>query len=941
MNLRCLLLRCGWLLLFVVVTLSAQTGGGPGAAEFAQGRAAEEAKRYAESRTWYEKSADAGHVPAMVRLGEIYSRGIAVVRDEKKALQWFDRAVAKGSESADLQAKVIRETARFRDMAIQQNRAKAMLDGSGRPAAPKRPRAPVAPDSLLKHRPWTTAEIFAAVAADADPEALAVALNTDGTSEFYDGDYRRLLASPAGAAIEEWGNLNGALVENKRAGAGAWALKMVADAVAATRARVRPVPPPADSPALRSRAAAGEVEALYLLNLMPAERLTQGPLPPALQRNQEQLRQLVRQADYAPGLWLLGEEIEYRPGDKDRDMAAAVEFYRRAAAAGSVQGLGRLAKAFHAPGEAGVAPNFLEVEQWLLEAAARAQPGDFTVMPPDAALYLLYGGTNPVGFSGSEMGTRPHELRWFREMIRRGGEMAELARLSLEAQAKRNNAPVDRLMAQLPPEVAPFAPAEVARLEQAAAGGDVAALLTLADALATGRGMRQHDARAVAYYRKAAEKGSIEAMKRLADHYASGYGVKKSPAEQFAWIRRAAEAGDVKAWRTVGGFLRAGVGGQPADGPAALAAYERAVAGGEVAALDDIATMHRYGNGVPKDLDRAIAAYERARAAGMKDREKTIASLYEQKKDAANALVWHRKAWEAGDRASGLKVAEELAKTDRPAATVIYRQLAEAGEDRAQFSYAAQLEEEGDFDGAMVWFRKVAANPNALMRDYSARRVKEHEAEAAAAPGTDLHFRRLARAGDVGAAMTYAERVFRKDKDEAMDWVRFAAGKKHPAAMRVVALDVAQRDLTEGVKLLEEAAVAGDPEAKFRLGGVYFQGKGAARDPARGLALMQEAAELNFVPAQFEVGRALVNGVPGQLAADVPRGLELIRRAADANLPAACALMGEAYERGLPGFPADPKVALAWYQRARKLGVAQVAPAIQRLERAAAHEAKK
>lgn len=940
MNPRSTTLRSLWLLLLFAVSLSAQSTGGLGEKEFTQGRTAEAAKRYTESRSWYEKAAAAGHVPAMVRLGEIYGQGIAVIRDEKKALHWLDQAVAKGSESANMQAKIIRETARFRDQALQMNRAKSAIDGTTRPVAPKRKRPPVAPDSLLKHRPWTTADIFAAVQADADPEALAVALRTDGVTEFFDGDYRRLLASPAGAAIEEWGNLNGALIENKLAGPGAWARKMAADAIAATRARLRPVPPPADSPALRSRAAAGEVEALYRLNVLPAGRLTQGPLPAALQRNIDQLRELVRRADYAPGLWLLGEQIEYS-NDKDRDMAAAVEFYRRAAATGEVRALDRLAKSFHAPGEAGVAPNFLEVEQWLLEAAARAQPGDFTVMPPETALYLLYGGTNPIGFTGSEMGTRPHELRWFREMIRRGGEMAELARLSLEAQAKRNNAAVDELMAKLPPEVAPFGPAEITQLEKSAAAGHVPSLLKLADAFATGRGLRQHDARAVELFRQAAAKGSVEAMNRLAAHYASGYGVKKSPAEEFAWIRRAAEAGDAKAWLKVGDALRFGSKGQTADGPGAIAAFERAAAGGEASALSFIATMHEYGQGVPKDPDQAIAALERAIAAGGKNHEKNIASLYEQKKDAANALLWRRKAWEAGDRSSGLKVAMLLSETDRPASTELYRQLAEAGEDTAQYTYAARLEEDGDLAGAMVWFRKVAANPQSLMRLYSARRVREHDEETAAAPGTDLHFRKLARAGDLAAAMTYAERVFRKDKDEAMGWVRFAADKKHPAAMRVVAVELASRDLAGAVKLLQEAAEAGDPEAKFRLGGVYFQGKGAPRDPARGLALMTEAAELNFAPAQFEVGRALVNGMPGQLAVDVPRGLQMIRRAAEANLPTACALMGEAYERGLPGFPADAKAALVWYQKARKLGLTQVAPAIQRLEQAAAYEAKK
>ena len=89
---------------------------------------------------------------------------------------------------------------------------------------------------------------------------------------------------------------------------------------------------------------------------------------------------------------------------------------------------------------------------------------------------------------------------------------------------------------------------------------------------------------------------------------------------------------------------------------------------------------------------------------------------------------------------------------------------------------------------------------------------------------------------------------------------------------------------------------AGDPEAKFRLGGMLLQGRDLPQDQARGIALMNTAADQGAVLAQYEVGRALMGGGPG--------------------------------------VPADPHTALRWYRQARQLGLCQVAPAVQRLEQA-------
>ena len=51
---------------------------------------------------WYQKSADAGHVEAMLWLGKVYMNGIDVEQDEIQAIQWYQKAAEIGSHEAML-----------------------------------------------------------------------------------------------------------------------------------------------------------------------------------------------------------------------------------------------------------------------------------------------------------------------------------------------------------------------------------------------------------------------------------------------------------------------------------------------------------------------------------------------------------------------------------------------------------------------------------------------------------------------------------------------------------------------------------------------------------------------------------------------------------------------------------------------------------------------
>jgi TPR repeat protein len=58
------------------------------------------AKNPEESRKWYAKALDVGHIPAAKVLGDIYANGVGTVRDPKKAVSYYKKAAKFGLPSA-------------------------------------------------------------------------------------------------------------------------------------------------------------------------------------------------------------------------------------------------------------------------------------------------------------------------------------------------------------------------------------------------------------------------------------------------------------------------------------------------------------------------------------------------------------------------------------------------------------------------------------------------------------------------------------------------------------------------------------------------------------------------------------------------------------------------------------------------------------------------
>lgn len=766
--------------------------------------------------------------------------------------------------------------------------------------------------SLVKGSRWTEEDILKALDQKASPAAIAMALQQD-KADLYDKTLIRL--GKRGLTMSD--SLMMEVMRHVRPGAGPWAMDIVKAEVAKRRQQVKPLPKPIDTPELRAKARAGDPAAMLELyySFIAAEKTD--PAFPTLLAD-------AAKAGYAPAAHALGAERASIGGKKDLiDDAAAVAYFRKSAEAGDAEGAYQLAMAFQYG--KGVAANFAAAEHWFLQAAARGWDGYYIKTMSEGALYKLYSYSVTSADSDAS-------ARWALEMLRRGGELAANARETLDSEPAYDR--IRQAMTTVSPEVAPFAPTELARLDAAARSGDMPAALRLAAAYAGGRGVLPNDALAVEYYRRAADKGSAEAWVALASHYQRGTGITRSHSQRIAALTKAAELGYKGGWRIVGEAYSAGdrelkIAG---DEVAARAAYEKAVAAGDSIAAYFLSNIHRYGRGVPKDETKANTLLTQSAEGGYVFAMTTLAGQRLKEKDFAAAATWYRKAVEAGDATARGGLASALVKSGgRTEAIRLWRELTaeKPMEGSLWYFLGSALEEENDEAGALAAYEKAAA----IKSEYNFYREPALGRITSLKAANDLEgvpvLTKRAEAGEVAAMAKLAQKLASTDRAAALGWVRKAAEKGEPRAMVSLAVQTYPTDKPGAIEWLKKAVAIGDPEAKLRLAGMMFQGTDMPKDITGALALMKEAADASFPPAQFEYGRAILSGAAGAVV-NPAQGAALVQKAADANFPAAIAVMGELHERGV-GVAKDDSKALQFYERAQKLGVQQVAPAVQRL----------
>lgn len=202
------------------------------------------------------------------------------------------------------------------------------------------------------------------------------------------------------------------------------------------------------------------------------------------------------------------------------------------------------------------------------------------------------------------------------------------------------------------------------------------------------------------------------------------------------------------------------------------------------------------------------------------------------------------------------------------------------------------------------WPGKAASNP-----DEERRRKQYSEA-----------YRTLTREGAGAGA-----------RGEAVRMLLELAEQGHPAAMYAVgfsklgeagALAEIEKDTPGGIALLEKAAAARFAPALYFQAMRRIRGDGGPGDAKEGLRLMQEAARRGSPQAQFYVGLRFEKGMDG-LAADLGKAELLYRQCSYAKIAECQYNLG----RVLLGHPdrhwQDPVTGVAWLERAGEGGITQ------------------
>lgn len=611
--------------------------------ELARGNAESKAGNKEKALEWYLKAVELGNVVAMVSVGSIYAEGDGVDKDPRKAIEWFEKAAAKGDAFAQFLAQTTKDTLPLLELAESQKKMRELRDKIDGVSNEKTP-APVGPKTgikdLRKNSPWSPDEVLAALTEGADHTVLAEAIKQDKTAPTFTSlELKRLLNTPAGRRVESFTPLSKTLHDHARQGAGDWTFAMGKAAAEARRKQTGRAPSIIDTPELRAKAAAGDAAALFELIMLPEASLKLGPTPMI---SAEDLQRKIIEANHVPAFYFAADAFRYNVDPTKKDPVRYAEYLRKSAESGDPRGMRELGMLFMASGETAVATNYAEAEYWLIEAAARAPEGTMEDVNYNPGRDVAFLYSFAISHGGPVMWplSRPDKatLRWARELIRRGGPLADVANVNLDALEREQR--VKNLRAQLaalPPEVPLWSAAEVAQLDQAARGGDTAAAFRLGEAYASGRGVRQHDARAVEYYRLAAAQGLTPAMRALAWHYENGFGVNKDAAESRAWRERADALGNR--------------------------------AGQETAGAEVLRQQAEAGDA------KAMLGYARKLAEGQKP----------------EAFEWLKKAADNGQPDAMLLMAGQLMATDKAAAIQWMKRAADAGGLEAKFRLGSAM----------------------------------------------------------------------------------------------------------------------------------------------------------------------------------------------------------------------------------------------------------
>lgn len=324
-----------------------------------------------------------------------------------------------------------------------------------------------------------------------------------------------------------------------------------------------------------------------------------------------------------------------------------------------------------------------------------------------------------------------------------------------------------------------------------ARSGDVEAQYRLGALYAGAHGELGDDGEALRWYRAAADQGHPLAQNNLAVMLETGRGAAPDPAGAARWYRAAAEQGRDVAAANLARLYDEGLGVERSQAEAAVW-YRRAAEGGHNGAQYRLGTIYAFGLGVPQDDDEAVRWLKAAARDGHAEAQYALGLMFETgrgvKQDRGKSRKWRTRAATQGVRTTPPDWTALVASGARD------ESVGSAGpdvEDPAGVADVAAVDDLDDDEGR-------AASPTA--------------GEAAPPPSAPV-----AAAGPRDTRPPAARIADEADPDEL-----YRMGREFEFG-----LDTPRDDTLAEAAYLRAAEMGHGPSA-YRLGLLYFRGRGAS-----------------------------------------------------------------------------------------------------------------
>ena len=376
------------------------------------------------------------------------------------------------------------------------------------------------------------------------------------------------------------------------------------------------------------------------------------------------LRQRAADRGNPDAMEMLGDSLMY--GGEDDQKPKAIDWYLKAAAAGSIAAKAELGRAFRYGH--GVTRDYEKAAEWWLQAHAAGnaystlqlgyltRDGNGVAKDADKALKLF----EQAGNAGRAAGW--HSAAYLHRSAGREGHAIDAWRRAAE---KGHAGALDELgFSYFQGHGVPKDYRESLRITAIAAqNGSVRAKTRVADMLNRGIAVEKDPARAAELYSQTADKGEVWSMNRLGWAYMNGTGVEKDEVRAIGLLRQAAEKGDRSAQHSLG-YAYVNGRGVEKDIAKGIEWYTKADLR---AALSNMAQRYRDGFGVEQNDVKAKLYYQRSAGKGHQAAMLALSELLIEDatpQSLRDAFDWTLKAAIQGNEQAQSKLAAAFTNSD-------------------------------------------------------------------------------------------------------------------------------------------------------------------------------------------------------------------------------------------------------------------------------------